>query len=335
MVKYLSFRLETFFSLSVSKHYVLKYENEEREKRFQAETQVFHHIGTLDNLRGRLEAKRDFKIRSANYREWQKSFNRKKWAVMQGKTLDEVEHMDRVGSQRRGKLPKSENTIQASSTTTSDLSNVLNSLHKLAKLEKRITLLEQNNIHDKSSAARRVSASERTSFSFLQSAKSGTNGSKQLIYTIQPKNGRRMVAGGAINAVRHNRELSRKAASIQSKNEGKSEIFLTAGSQDVAGEKIYAPTRQQHAFLRRPMKKRYNQAENSTTKPRTSRYGCTRRRHDDTMTDMVRRKRSHNSGRMNNKQSDAISRVRRPHSLAGTKFTGERKRNAHHSSLQK
>ncbi len=77
--------------LEVSKDYVLDYEKSEKVNQERLTSQVHRHINTLQTLRVKLEARQDLKERTEEYRSWQKGFAPKKQAVMNGKTLDDID----------------------------------------------------------------------------------------------------------------------------------------------------------------------------------------------------------------------------------------------------
>jgi hypothetical protein len=159
--------------LEVSKDYVLEYEKREKENADRLANQVDRHIGTLKQLRMKLEARHDLKVRTEEYRNWQKDFQPKKHAVMVGKTLEEIEQdnsptnrqheMDEINDEL---LNKTLNKSATGHTSSQELSNVLDSLSKLADLEKRISSLEKENKYDELVRKESPTANQRTQFEF-------------------------------------------------------------------------------------------------------------------------------------------------------------------------
>lgn len=157
--------------LEVSKDFVLDYERKEKENADRLANQVDRHISTLKQLRMKLEARHDLKTRTEEYRTWQRDFLPKKHAVMIGKTLEEIEvrspttkqqEIDEINDELINKtLNKSHNATQSQ-----ELSNVLDSLSKLADLEKRISSLEKENKYDQLVALESPTANQRTQFEF-------------------------------------------------------------------------------------------------------------------------------------------------------------------------
>lgn len=157
--------------LEVSKDYVLEYERREKENAERLANQVDRHIGTLKQLRMKLEARHDLKVRTEEYRNWQKDFLPKKHAVMIGKTIDEIESKSPTTNQKEIDEINDElmnRTLNKSNhqSSSQELSNVLDSLSKLADLEKRISSLEKENRHDEMMRKESPTANQRTQFEF-------------------------------------------------------------------------------------------------------------------------------------------------------------------------
>jgi hypothetical protein len=151
--------------LEVNKAFVLEYEAKEKENEERLTAQVERHIGTLAKLRGKLEAKATMKKTTSEYRSWQTDFYSKKTAVMSGKTLQEVENEERA---RTAELEAS-GVVQPKKRVekkATELSNVLESLDKLAELENRITTLEKDNVYERMKDQERPGASRRTVLDF-------------------------------------------------------------------------------------------------------------------------------------------------------------------------
>jgi hypothetical protein len=156
--------------LEVSRNFVLEYEMKEKENAERLSTQVNRHISTLQTLRQKLEARNDLKSRTDEYRKWQKSFSVKKQAVMIGKTLNEIEMPDEEDDDGRGSNGMNISRQGSSGTQgrgdNNELTSVLDSLGKLAELERRITTLEKDNEYDFIMGKEKPSVLSRTSFEF-------------------------------------------------------------------------------------------------------------------------------------------------------------------------
>ena len=156
--------------LEVTRDFVLEYESKEQENAERLSTQVNRHISTLQTLRQKLEARNDLKSRTDEYRKWQKSFTIKKQAVMIGKTLSEIEMPDEDDDGRdSGGMNISRQGSsgpQGRGDKNSELTSVLDSLGKLAELERRITTLEKDNEYDFIMQKEKPSVLSRTSFEF-------------------------------------------------------------------------------------------------------------------------------------------------------------------------
>lgn len=183
--------------LEVNKKFVLEYEAKEKENEERLTAQVERHINTLSKLRGKLENKATMKRTTDEYRNWQRDFYPKKTAVMSGKTIQDMEEEERVRTaelEAQGvQQPKKRAVSQKKST---ELSNVLESLDKLAELENRITTLEKDNVYERMVQAERPSADRRTVLDFKKGrapARGGgpTKGENlapmSITYNIQPK----------------------------------------------------------------------------------------------------------------------------------------------------
>lgn len=192
----------------------MEFERREKENSDRLESQVNRHIHTLQNLRHKLEARHDLKQRSEEYRQWQRDFLPKKHAVMIGKTLAEIETKSGKGSPSRALTederidaemdPKliqkhlygDQQTTQKAKSAE-ELNNVLSSLHKLSELEKRISLLEQDNQYDALLSLESPSANQRTAIEFRKkrtpvkgdtlAGKMGTRGPVGMVYEVRNK----------------------------------------------------------------------------------------------------------------------------------------------------
>lgn len=156
--------------LEVTKDFVLEYEKREKENNERLTHQVEKHIDTLKQLRQKLEARHDLKLRTEEYRNWQREFLPKKHAVMIGKTLDEVEvkksptTRDPDDDIRDDLMAQTLNKDKHKSSQ--ELNAVLDSLSRLADLEQRITSLEKDNRYDQMQSLEKPTANQRTAFEF-------------------------------------------------------------------------------------------------------------------------------------------------------------------------
>ena len=163
-----------------------EYERKEKENAERLAGQVEKHITTLKKLRDKLEDRQDLKSRTEEYRSWKQEFSSKKQAVLQGKVPENAlstwfsSNSSRDGgtggssvmSASSPSSSSSKQNVRSSSsagklTTPSgdsgnvsrglnssmhvpvqELSTVLDSLNKLAELEKRITSLEKDSAFD-------------------------------------------------------------------------------------------------------------------------------------------------------------------------------------------
>lgn len=176
--------------LEVSRAYVLDYEAKELRTADLLSNQVDRHITTLKSLRDKLETKQEASTRTEQYRSWQRDFHVKKNAVMLGKTLQEIEiensknnnnnnssrsnknnlntlssNIDDEEMERFARVTH-ESAVRNANSSTKELSTVLDSLNKLAELEKRISTLEKDNAYDSEVMSNRPIAQERTTIEF-------------------------------------------------------------------------------------------------------------------------------------------------------------------------
>jgi hypothetical protein len=176
--------------LEVNKEFVLEYERREKENEERLTLQLERHIGTLQKLRGKLEAKAEMKQRTDEYRSWQREFHIKKNEVMLGKTLAEIE------SSKENKLPSTTAKRNVNGKKVGEgnpLQGVLESLNKLSDLENRITSLEKDNVYERMVQQERPSADRRTVLDFKKSrVVKGTDnnpghGPMAVVYSMKPK----------------------------------------------------------------------------------------------------------------------------------------------------
>jgi len=180
--------------LEVSKDYVLEYERREKENQERLAAQVERHISTLKTLREKLETRAELKSRTDEYRQWQRDFSTKKQAVMIGKTLEEIEAelcaaKDQDLANGRSSLsPLKKKQPQVAATgNAQDLSNVLDSLNKLAELESRITSLEKDNVYERMLQQERPAVNDRTVMDFRKARVSlPEKGPVAVTYAMRP-----------------------------------------------------------------------------------------------------------------------------------------------------
>lgn len=185
--------------LEVSKDYVLEYERREKENQERLTAQVERHISTLKTLREKLESRAELKSKTDEYRAWQRDFSSKKQAVMVGKTLEEIEeeriaaeggggpasHDEAHGGSSSSAAKKAK--VQAAVGNSQELSNVLESLNKLAELENRITSLERDNVYEKMISQERPKVSDRTVLDFRKARQGIEKGPTAIVYALRPK----------------------------------------------------------------------------------------------------------------------------------------------------
>lgn len=154
--------------LHVSKDYVLEFEKTEKANAERLTNQVERHINTLKKLREKLEERQDVKSRSQEYRSWRHDFSAKKNAVMLGKTLAEVESKGKQSDEYEEdpEQPTTGKGMNRGGGGSQELSTVLDSLSKLAELEKRISSLEKDNVYEQMMDKERPIVDKRTTFEF-------------------------------------------------------------------------------------------------------------------------------------------------------------------------
>jgi len=100
-------------------------------------------------LRGKLEEQSELQTRQEEFRDWKREFKAKKAAVLAGKTLTELGNTPTSNeSNRGGTFHNNQNQSPHHYQNSRELSTVLESLSKLAELEKRITSLEKDNTYE-------------------------------------------------------------------------------------------------------------------------------------------------------------------------------------------
>jgi hypothetical protein len=180
--------------LEVSRDYVLDYQKKEREANDRVEHQVHHHIDVLRSLRGKLEERAELRSRTAEFREWKKEFSEKKYAVLSGKTLEDFSRESKSqnvpnfsGSNSLALSGPAFNT--AKRTKANELTTVLKSLEKLSELEERISSLEKDNAHDRMLSAESALATteqDRLALEFRRKVK-GDDGVKRAVYAVRER----------------------------------------------------------------------------------------------------------------------------------------------------
>ena len=101
--------------------------------------------------------------RTLEYRDWKRDFAAKKEAVMLGKSLDELDPATTASKPTTAVNPGSSSGLKRQvSRGSQELATVIDSLNKLAELEKRISSLESHNEYDTLKAKEAVSKGRGT-----------------------------------------------------------------------------------------------------------------------------------------------------------------------------
>ena len=241
--------------LEVNKDYVLEYERREKENAERLTTQVERHISTLAILREKLETRHDLKSRTDEYRAWQRDFTKKKDAVLIGKTLQEIEAEGLLSRQQtrensspqtsehgggRGRASSSNNNNNNNRGETggsTELSNVLESLNKLAELEKRITSLEKDNAFEHILQSEKPGANERTLQEFKKKRSSLDDGGPlAVVYAMRPKKASWQVQVPAKKGVGGGAAAVRAKQQQQQQHQQRGGVFLTEDGGEEGGE---------------------------------------------------------------------------------------------------
>lgn len=299
--------------LEVSKDFVMDYERKEKENADRLANQVDRHISTLKQLRMKLEARHDLRTRTDEYRSWQKEFLPKKHAVMIGKTLDEIEvkspttkqqEIDEINDELMNKTLNKGNASQSQ-----ELSNVLDSLSKLADLEKRISSLEKENKYDQLLAMESPSANQRTQFEFRKkrdqvagisqesAVMSGKRGPMGMVYEVRQKRTQpssssawkvNLPSGAGAQAARAKR--NNQYDTDEYENDVDDNVFITAQRSDAS----LARERQRKERLRQrelaPAGSKALRSRINTKKARQKEQVLGAKKHEDAMREMARRK---------------------------------------------
>lgn len=285
--------------LEVNKEYVLEYERRERENQERLTAQVERHISTLKTLREKLENRAELKSRTDEYRSWQRDFSTKKQAVMVGKTLEEIEaehlaqeecegpasHGPGAGSSSSSKKAK----VAAAVGNSQELSNVLESLNKLAELENRITSLEKDNVYEKMLSSERPKVNDRTVLDFRKARQGLEKGPTAIVYAMRPKKTSWQVqlpgkaaAGAAGAAVR-----AKQQRVMRGDDEGGT--FLTGYEGDSMDPDERRRERQRNMALAPAGQKQLrNRMQNKRARGKEQTQGA--KRHDEAMKELNRRR---------------------------------------------
>mmetsp|Transcript_20506 Transcript_20506/g.22277 ORF Transcript_20506/g.22277 Transcript_20506/m.22277 type:complete len:545 (+) Transcript_20506:198-1832(+) len=332
--------------LEVSKDFVLDYERKEKENADRLANQVDRHIGTLKQLRMKLEARHDLKTRTEEYRTWQRDFLPKKHAVMVGKTLAEFEatsqspttkqEIDEINDELINKtLNKANNATQSQ-----ELSNVLESLSKLADLEKRISSLEKENKYDQLVAMESPSANQRTQFEFRKkrdvvqnihqdnsvmpaAARGGGGGPMGMVYEVRTKKQQQQGAsskwkvnlpsgaGAQVAKAKRNNQYDTDEYETEYDNDGDDNVFITAQRSEAS----ILRERQKRERMRQkelaPAGVKSLKSRITARKGRQKEQVIGARKHDEAMKEMARRKADQLSKKLNNGNSRQPANARR------------------------
>ncbi|CAM9643188.1 unnamed protein product, partial [Laminaria digitata] len=142
--------------LQVTKDFMSKYEEKEKENEGRLDNEVAAHIRSLRNLRKQIEKRGEMKARRIKYRAAQHQLDVEKQQLLVGKLqgggdggrASSSTPGDPGGGGRRATNQSPEEQEQRARTTVGALDTVLGSLDKLVELEKRISSLEKSNVYD-------------------------------------------------------------------------------------------------------------------------------------------------------------------------------------------
>ena len=337
-------------SLEVSKDYVMKYEAKQKDIQERQSAAIEKHVDTLSKTRKRFEDKVHLKKTTNEYREFQRNFTEKKWAILKGETLEDYENKKRAQSSGGGPATNDENNNNAGDRIPppSDLTNVLESLNKLAVLEKRISTLEGQNEYEKLNMRNRIPVQERTSLEFKKKRGLGDGNVKKLVYTIKPKKtAYGSSSGGGANAVRNRRA---QRGGITTSTEDGGGTFLTGG--DFGGSNTGLSnnnTTQGQAMTREErMRARRRELEQATPGQKSMRNRIqakkakvrealvSNKRHTDAMSELTRRRREQGAREKGKLQASRINN-RNQGATRATKgaSAGIRTKNKHLADFQR
>ena len=129
--------------LQVGKDYIIKYEEEEKKNEAALQRQVEHHVNCLKNLRASIEKRETIKARKSQFKAFKEQAEAERRAVMEGRVS--AANRFKVRTPQEGGEESNEIKPKVQGT----LSTVIGSLDKLVDLEKRISSLESDNLHDR------------------------------------------------------------------------------------------------------------------------------------------------------------------------------------------
>eukprot|EP00903_Cladosiphon_okamuranus_P014443 g13400.t1 len=143
--------------LQVSKDFMCKYEEQEKETEGRLDKEVAAHIRSLRNLRKQIEKRGEIKARRVKYRAAQKQLEMEKQRLLLGKlhgiesngpASARTDPRDGAGNGTGAGAAGKTGPGQEGRKSVGTLDTVLGSLDKLVELEKRISSLEKSNVYD-------------------------------------------------------------------------------------------------------------------------------------------------------------------------------------------
>ena len=291
--------------LEVSKDYVLEYERREKENQERLAAQVERHISTLKTLREKLETRAELKSRTDEYRQWQRDFSTKKQAVMIGKTLEEIEAELRAAKDqdlangRSSLSPSKKKQPHVTATgNAQDLSNVLDSLNKLAELESRITSLEKDNVYERMLQQERPAVNDRSVMDFRKARVSlPEKGPVAVTYAMRPMNAtwqvkvpaQRGVAVGAGSALARTRQNKDQQMATGDCSDEVGGTFITTGyDSGIDPEDRKRERLRQQALAPPGQKALRGRLQNKKSRVKEAAVGS--RRHEEAMRELNRRR---------------------------------------------
>lgn len=277
----------------MSRDYVVEHEKAEKIVQERIEHQMNHHLDVIKTMRGKLEEKAALRSRTQEFREWKKEFSGKKLAVMSGKTIDDYSRESTLKHDSEHVGQRGTDSVSGRSTRvnkTNELTTVLRSLDKLNELEQRISSLEGDNAHSrmiKSEAPVNSTKNERLALDFRRKVK-GDGPVNRSVYAVrerqagwQSKPGAR---GAGANAVRSSRNAGG----------GGGGTFLTDLGDDGGNPKPSIRDQQRIERLReqslQPAGKKNLRVRVQTKKIRTKETNLSKRRHEEALAELKRRK---------------------------------------------
>jgi hypothetical protein len=221
--------------LQVGKDYIIKYEAEEARNEAALQRQVEHHVNCLKNLRASIERKDTIKNRKEQFRQFKEQVEAERKAVMEGKIS--AANRFKVGQQGG---EDSEQTAQNSKQVKGTLSTVIGSLDKLVELEKRISSLESDNLHERvkdgASVPQQKLARMKLAFTKKRTEPApGVPGKPFYAVRITQKNaapGARGMRGTMSGVARKQERDQKRGVSTKSKTIG-APTFMTQGKKEI------------------------------------------------------------------------------------------------------